>query len=230
MMNSISLNSQLSHQLDSPSQDNVYVFVKFLGRGSFGSVNLYRHNVDNSLVVWKEINLTLLNDRFRNDAFAEIDILSMIDHPNVISYYKYFFDEKHLYIELSYCNGGTLAQLIKDQIEMNKYFSEETVLWYLYQLCNAVSYIHEIGIIHRDIKSANIFFMKSGLLKLGDFGIAKLLDLSIGLAETQVGTPFYMSPEIINGSKYSNKSDIWSIGIVLHELLALKKPFNATVI
>jgi NIMA (never in mitosis gene a)-related kinase 9 len=166
---------------------------------------LYRNTSDNSLVVWKEIELKKMDPKYRSEAFSEVEILSILSHPNIITYYKYFIGDDTLYIELEYAKIGNLSSQIKLQ---NQYFEQDVVLWYLYQLTSAVDYIHEIGIMHRDIKTLNIFIMQSGLLKLGDFGIAKILDSS-GMLETQVGSPFYMSPEIIEGKKYSIKSDIW---------------------
>ncbi len=123
----------------------------------------------------------------RNEAFAEVEILSMLDHANIISYFKHFISDDTLYIELEYAKSGTLTSLIKQQKASGIYFDQDTVLWYFYQLACAIDYVHEIGIMHRDIKTLNIFFMQSGLLKLGDFGIAKILDSSMDMAETQVG-------------------------------------------
>jgi NIMA (never in mitosis gene a)-related kinase len=90
------------------NQYDVYVYVKFLGQGSFGRVNLYRNTTDNSLVVWKEIALNLLDPKMRNEAFAEVEILAMLDHPNIIGYYKHYIadDTNHLYIELEYAKAG----------------------------------------------------------------------------------------------------------------------------
>ncbi|CAF1097538.1 unnamed protein product, partial [Brachionus calyciflorus] len=208
--------------------DEIYVYVKFLGEGSFGRVNLYRNSTDNSLVVWKEIELKKLELKYRQEAFSEVEILSMLDHPNIISYYKHFIGDDVLYIELQYAKAGTLASMINQRKKINEFFDEETILWYFFQLTSAIEYIHELGIMHRDIKALNIFFMQSGLLKLGDFGIAKILDPNIEYLKTVVGTLFYMSPEIIEGKKYNYKSDIWSVGCVTHEILTLNRVFDAT--
>lgn len=134
---------------DTSQQDDIYVFVKFLGQGAFGRVNLYRNSTNNTLVVWKEIDLKRLDTKMRNEAFAEVEILSILDHPNIIGYYKNFIAEDTLYIELEYAKGGTLTNFIKQQQALKKYFELDTVLWYLYQLISAVDYIHEIGIMHR---------------------------------------------------------------------------------
>ncbi len=169
-----------------------------------------------------------MNSKLRSEAFAEVEILAMLFHPNIISYFKHFIGDDTLYIELEYAKGGNLANMVKQQLNASTFFDEETVLWFFYQLASAIEYIHEIGIMHRDIKTLNIFFMQSGLLKLGDFGIAKILDSNMDLAETQVGTPLYMSPEIIEGKKYSNKSDLWALGCVMYEVCTLTRVFDAT--
>ena len=103
----------------SQSQDEVYVFVKFLGSGSFGRVNLYRNTSDNSLVVWKEIDLKKMDPKYRSEAFSEVEILSILSHPNIITYYKYFIGDDTLYIELEYAKIGNLSSQIKLQ---NQYF------------------------------------------------------------------------------------------------------------
>lgn len=141
-------NSTVSENQQQATEE-LYVFVKFLGHGSFGRVNLYRNSTNNTLVVWKEIDLKRLDPKNRNEAFAEVEILSMLNHPNIISYYKHFIVEDTLYIELEYAKAGTLTSLIQQQRIASTYFDQDTALWYLYQLTSAVDYIHEIGIMHR---------------------------------------------------------------------------------
>ncbi|XP_023559496.1 serine/threonine-protein kinase Nek9 [Octodon degus] len=102
------------------------------------------------------------------------------------------------------------------------------VVWYLFQIVSAVSCIHKAGILHRDIKTLNIFLTKANLIKLGDYGLAKKLNSEYSMAETLVGTPYYMSPELCQGVKYNFKSDIWAVGCVIFELLTLKRTFDAT--
>ncbi|XP_038598973.1 LOW QUALITY PROTEIN: serine/threonine-protein kinase Nek9-like, partial [Tachyglossus aculeatus] len=112
--------------------------------------------------------------------------------------------------------------------QKDKLFEEEMVLWYLFQIVSAVSCIHRAGILHRDIKTLNIFLTKANLIKLGDYGLAKKLNSEYSMAETLVGTPYYMSPELCQGVKYNFKSDIWAVGCVIFELLTLKRTFDAT--
>uniref|UniRef100_A0A673K8C8 non-specific serine/threonine protein kinase n=1 Tax=Sinocyclocheilus rhinocerous TaxID=307959 RepID=A0A673K8C8_9TELE len=166
-----------------------YIPIRVLGKGSFGEATLYRRTEDNSLVVWKEIDLNCLSDKKRRDVMNEISILSILQHNNIIAYFNHFMDKNTLLIELEYCNAGVL---------------------------------------HRDIKTLNIFLTKTNLIKLGDYGLAKKLGSEYSMAESCVGTPYYMSPELCQGVKYNFKSDIWAMGCVLFELLTLTRTFDAT--
>lgn len=203
-----------------------YVPIRILGRGAFGEATLYRRTEDDSLVVWKEVDLTRLSEKERRDALNEIVILALLQHDNIIAYYNHFMDNNTLLIELEYCNGGNLYDKILRQ--KDKLFEEEMVVWYLFQIASAVSCIHREGILHRDIKTLNIFLTKANLIKLGDYGLAKKLNSEFSMAETLVGTPYYMSPELCQGVKYNFKSDIWAVGCVVFELLTLKRTFDAT--
>ena len=103
---------------------------------------------------------------------------------------------------------------------------EETILSWFTQICLALKHIHDRKILHRDLKAQNVFLMKSGIVKLGDFGIARVLSSTSEMAATVVGTPYYISPEIVQSNTYNFKTDVWSIGVLLYEMCALKPPFN----
>lgn len=206
--------------------DRSYTKIKVLGRGAFGEAVLYRKTATNELVVWKEINLQRANDNEKNGAINEIEILSQLDHINVVAYYNDFFDGSSLYIEMEYANDGSLHHKIVDQKSV--LFPEDQVINYFYQVVSAVSYIHSYGILHRDIKTLNIFVTKGKILKLGDFGVSKVLEETYGAAETCVGTPYYMSPELVRGETYDQKSDVWACGCLLYELMTLEKVFQAS--
>ncbi|XP_029454267.1 serine/threonine-protein kinase Nek9 isoform X2 [Rhinatrema bivittatum] len=203
-----------------------YIPIRVLGHGAYGEATLYRRTEDDSLVVWKEVCLTRLSEKDRRDALNEIVILALLQHDNIIAYYNHFMDNTTLLIELEYCNGGNLFDKIVRQKDI--LFEEEMVVWYLFQIASAVSCIHKAGILHRDIKTLNIFLTKANLIKLGDYGLAKQLNSEYSMAETCVGTLYYMSPELCQGVKYSFKSDIWAVGCVLFELLTLTRTFDAT--
>ena len=168
----------------------------------------------------------------KKQIYNEASIMKNLLHPNVISFKDVFKDTKldYFYIVMEYANDGDLSKKIKTQknkIIGEKYFSEEKIMQYFYQICRGLQYIHSKNIIHRDIKSQNIFLMKNGKIKIGDFGIAKALTNTKNNATTIIGTPYYFSPEIINGEPYNYKTDIWSLGVVLYEMCCLKLPFES---
>ena len=174
----------------------------------------------------------LMKEDSKKQIYNEATIMKKLFHPNVISFKDVFKDVKldYFYIVMEYANDGDLSKKIKAQKQKTfgeKYFSEEKILQYFYQICRGLQYIHSKNIIHRDIKSQNIFLMKNGKIKIGDFGIAKALTNSKNNASTVIGTPYYFSPEIINGEPYNYKTDIWSLGVVLYEMCCLKLPFES---
>ena len=164
----------------------------------------------------------------KREAIQEGTILEKLDHSNIIKFREVYVDKinkQTLNIVMDYADGGDLQVRIKAQ--KGKYFPESQILDWFTQICLAIKHIHDRKILHRDIKSQNIFLTKNGMVKLGDFGIAKCLNYTMDKAKTIVGTPYYLSPEIIHNKPYSFKSDIWSLGVLLYEMCALKVPFDA---
>ena len=129
---------------------------------------------------------------------------------------------------MDYADGGDLSKKILEQKKKDKYFTENQILDWFTQICLAIKHIHDRKILHRDIKSQNIFLTKNNMVKLGDFGIAKCFNNTIEKAKTIIGTPYYLSPEIINNEPYGFKSDIWALGVLLYEMCMLKMPFDAS--
>ena len=129
---------------------------------------------------------------------------------------------------MEYAQCGDLSKAITARKTTKKFFDENQVLDWFTQICLAMKHVHDRKILHRDIKGQNIFITKANTLKLGDFGIARVLNKTQDKARTVVGTPYYLSPEIIENKPYSFKSDVWSMGVLLYELCALAPPFNAT--
>ncbi|CAM9440914.1 unnamed protein product [Chrysoparadoxa australica] len=118
---------------------------------------------------------------------------------------------------MDYADGGDLGQAVSSRAKKNQHFSEGDVMRIFVQICLAIRHVHHRKIVHRDIKSQNVFLTKNGVVKLGDFGIAKVLDSTQGMAQTQIGTPYYLSPEICQDKPYGRKSDIWALGVLLYE-------------
>lgn len=128
---------------------------------------------------------------------------------------------------MEYAECGDLSKAIATRRTAKKPFEETQILDWFTQICLAMKHVHDRKILHRDIKGQNIFITKANTLKLGDFGIARVLNKTQDKARTVVGTPYYLSPEIIENKPYSFKSDIWSMGVLLYEMCALAPPFNA---
>merc|ERR1719359_1681097 len=128
---------------------------------------------------------------------------------------------------MDYCEGGDLSSRIKKNKQLGNRFPEDQVMWWFTQAVLALKYIHDKHILHRDLKSGNFFLSKSGNLKMGDFGIAKVLECTAACAQTQIGTPYYLSPEICQGKPYAWGSDIWSMGCILYEMCGRRVPFDA---
>lgn len=176
-----------------------------------------------------------MDENERRDTLREAKILEVLRHPNIVRFKEVYKTKKgKLCIVMDYADGGDLQGRIKDKYKQKdknggqlSYWSEEHVLNWFTQICLSLKHVHDRKILHRDLKSQNIFLTKNDMIKLGDFGIARVLSDTRSKAKTVVGTPYYLSPEIIQSKPYSFKSDIWSLGVLLYEMCALHPPFNA---
>lgn len=202
--------------------------IQTVGKGAYGAAVLYRKKDDDSLVILKEINMHDLNAAERQLALNEVSILAMLDHPNIISYYDSFEEDGVLMIEIEYADGGTLAQKLAAMATKDKNIEEKEILQIFQQIVAAIRHIHELNILHRDLKTANIFLTKEGVVKVGDFGISKMLSSANKGANTVLGTPYYISPEMCEGKPYNDKSDIWALGCILYEMACLQKTFEGS--
>ncbi|KAH8337627.1 hypothetical protein KR074_000850 [Drosophila pseudoananassae] len=203
-----------------------YEKVRVVGQGSFGIAILYRRKSDGHQIVFKQINLSELTPPGRDLAMNEVDVFSKLHHPNIVSYLGSFIKDNTLLIEMEYADGGTLAHIIAER-QGKVHFPERYIIAVFEQISSAINYMHSENILHRDLKTANVFLNRRGIVKIGDFGISKIMNTKIH-AQTVLGTPYYFSPEMCEGKEYDNKSDIWALGCILGEMCCLKKTFAAS--
>ena len=209
-----------------------YEVIQKIGTGSFGSVYKIRRKSDLKVLVWKEINYGIMSEKEKQQLVAEVNILRELRHPNIVRYYDRVIDKVNskIYIVMEFCEGGDMAAVIKKCKREQDSLPEEVVWKIFMQISLALYECHkrkEGKILHRDLKPANIFLDSNMNVKLGDFGLARVMDSESEFASTHVGTPYYMSPEQISESRYNEKSDIWSLGCLLYEFAALSPPFEA---
>ncbi|PNI96133.1 NEK11 isoform 1 [Pan troglodytes] len=202
-----------------------YVLQQKLGSGSFGTVYLVsdkKAKRGEELKVLKEISVGELNPNETVQANLEAQLLSKLDHPAIVKFHASFVEQDNFCIITEYCEGRDLDDKIQEYKQAGKIFPENQIIEWFIQLLLGVDYMHERRILHRDLKSKNVF-LKNNLLKIGDFGVSRLLMGSCDLATTLTGTPHYMSPEALKHQGYDTKSDIWQKRIHLQTLRALSE-------
>ena len=201
-----------------------YEFISMLGNGSFGKVRLYRDkNYKELLFAIKTLKKEGITSYHFNLLKREVDILSNMDHPNIVKYFGIFEDDYFIHIVMEYLKGHDLSKIIS--LKNYTDFNESQMGQIIYQLLKALSFIHSKNIIHRDIKPENILFSdKRNIfsLKLIDFGLATFQEQE----KKTVGTPMYMSPEMVDGNG-TYVSDIWSVGVVVYQMVTGKLPFDS---
>merc|ERR1719181_2156922 len=163
----------------------------------------------------------------RKDAANEVKVLSSLKHPYIVAYKDSFIEDGFLNIVMEYADGGDLFTRIQKAKKSMSKFPEQQILRWFTQALLALKYIHDRHILHRDLKPGNFFLTKNGDLKVGDFGIAKVLSCTIAHAKTHIGTPYYLSPEVCQEKPYAWASDVWAMGCILYELIVHKVPFDA---
>ena len=205
---------KLNYQIDNNT--------KVLGSGAFGKVFLThnKHNPDHNVAI-KVMNKQKLKDHL--DAIKEeVNILTKLDHPNIVKYYETYIDEKYIYLVMEYIGGGELFEKIAQQ--KNQVFSEEMAADYMKKLFGALHHMHSQKVVHRDIKPENIMLSQNDELKLIDFGLSKRQEGNKKL-KTIAGTPYYMAPEVLEG-QYDSKCDTWSLGVLLYVFMSGYLPFQ----
>ena len=202
-----------------------FEIIKQLGKGSYGTVYTVRSKIDSNTYVMKKMELNHLKESQQRECYREVSILRKVSHPNIIKYYASFLENESLCIIMEYAELGDLYTLIKHYKRHQKYF-DEILLWRIsYEILTGLEYLHSNNIIHRDIKCLNLFLSKDHHVKIGDLGVSTISALG-GMHCTRVGTPLYLSPELVKQIPYDYKTDIWSFGCSLYHLASLEPPFT----
>ncbi|KAH9895184.1 kinase-like domain-containing protein [Cubamyces lactineus] len=224
----------------------LYEPLDIIGNGSFGIIRKVRRKADGVIFARKELNFERMTERDRKQIVAEVNILKDLHHEHIVRYHDRHVDRDAgiLYILMEFCGGGDLSSIIKQAQRHNRPIPEDTIWNYFMQILLALNHCHHPNggrtssagtdadgrerraqILHRDLKPDNVFLDENHIVKLGDFGLSKALHQA-SFANTYVGTPYYMSPELMQEKAYDSKSDIWSLGCLIYELCALKPPFH----
>ena len=206
--------------------ENFEIICK-LGSGGFSKVYKVKRKIDNQIYALKKVQILNLSEKQKLNSLNEIRVLASIKSKYVVNYKEAFLDEKDssLCLVMEYADRGDLENRIKEQKKKGKYFNEKDIWRVFIQLIKGLKSLHDLDILHRDIKSSNIFLFSDGTAKLGDLNVCKILSNNI-LGHTQAGTPSYAAPEVWMEKPYGLKSDIWSLGCVLYELISLHCPFR----
>ena len=205
-----------------------YERVRVLGRGAHGTAVLLRHRSSSDAVVSKELDLSRLTPHDLQAIENEVRILSSLSHENIIAYYASFplADEPLLCVIMEYAEGGNLADVIAAHGRRSEPFPHHLVLRWFAQLASALRHLHDNRVLHRDLKAQNVFLTLDQRVKLGDFGVSRQMSTATATLHTVVGTPVYMSPEVMRSESYGEPADMWALGVILYELIALRRPFD----
>jgi len=214
---------------------NRYRQIEIVGRGSFGCcwlverVGVDAGNAEPERFIMKQIDVSRMQPKQKDEATNEVKVLSKLRHPFIINYRESYVQDGLLCIVTDYAERGDLYRAIKSQKQARMLFKETMILRWVAQTTLALKHIHDRKILHRDLKTQNIFLSGpgDGTIKVGDFGISRVLENTQDCAKTAIGTPYYLSPEICQEKPYDYKSDIWSLGCVVFELATLEHAFDS---
>ncbi|EGB12840.1 hypothetical protein AURANDRAFT_18481, partial [Aureococcus anophagefferens] len=210
-----------------------YVILEELFRSATGAVYKVRRKRDRRIFVLKERRVAELG-RAAPPAHEAL-LLEKIDHPHVVTCHGHFYDgsKRASYVVLDYAAGGDLHALLKRRTLGDRaFFLPEAWIWRAFaQICGGLEHLHAAGVVHRDIKALNVLVSpttKAPNLKLADLGVSRQVSENTQFLRTMYGTPLYASPELCEGRPYNEKTDIWSLGVLLYELCALAPPFGGS--
>ncbi|KAF6252189.1 kinase-like domain-containing protein [Scenedesmus sp. NREL 46B-D3] len=178
------------------------------------------------MIISLQVCISGLSQQEQLEAINEVKVMQGLDHLNIVRYIECIQQDSILHIVMEYCRYGDLGGLIANRARTAKPFSEPEIMFWFVQIALALWQLHSKGILHRDLKSQNIFIADGAIAKLGDFGISRVLNSETELVKTAIGTPYYLSPEICQDKPYNRKSDCWALGCVLYELASLRRAFD----
>ncbi|SBT36070.1 NIMA related kinase 2, putative (NEK2) [Plasmodium ovale wallikeri] len=203
-----------------------YEVVKTIGRGSFGVVTAVKDHQGNIFVV-KQLDMSCMNYKEKRNVVNELKALIEVSvHPFIVRYKEAFVDDSILCVAMDFCPKGDLGKYIKRKKEKKKFIPEKKIRRWLLQIITALNFLHDKKLIHRDLKCNNIFLDEHERAKVGDFGLAKILEHT-EQTSTLCGTIGYMAPEVCRNVPYGCSADIWSLGVIVYELISLKQPFKS---
>jgi serine/threonine protein kinase len=213
---------------------NRFQKLQTLGYGAYGTVYLAKdlqpEDDADAFVAVKCVPLADVGEREKQMAMGEVAILRQLEHRNILRFIECFIDEDSFLCTVTeFVDGGDLAAFQRKAMENSNGIIDALVVADLAeQILEGLAYLHSNHVLHRDVKPNNFYITKGGVLKIGDFGVSKLLSASVPNAATFIGTPFYMAPEVCLGEQYSYAADVWSFGVVVYELYCGKLPFTAS--
>ena len=211
--------------MDNKQTIHDYEKKEILGQGSYGLVYKVLNLKDKKYYVLKQIFIGKLKDEEINKIENEKNILKSINHENIVKYIDSFKDNNYFSLIMEYCDNSDLLNYIENIKREKKLINPNIIYIIIKDICLGLKEIHDKNLIHRDLKPENIFISQDYKIKIGDFGISKKLVGTIH-AKSCVGTKNYTAPEIINGEKYNNKVDMWSLGCIIYELCTLNICFE----
>jgi hypothetical protein len=204
-----------------------YTVERALGAGNYGEVFLVRSRKNGTLLVCKKIDWSSRTPQQQKESENEVKTMAKLNHPNIVGFVEAFVEKKCLHIVMEYADASDLERELVGYINRKEKVPETRIMDVFVQIALALRQVHKQHLLHRDLKSANVFLTSTGQVKLGDFGFAKQLNYTMALASTVCGTPYYFSPELCQRLPYNNKVDVWSLGVILYEMINLQKPFEA---
>ena len=205
---------------DSEDPDKIYKILQKVGQGNYGSVYKIQNIKSGQILAAKICKIESNN----SESFKrEINMLKQCDSPYILKYYASYIKKNMIWIVLEFCDGGSILDIMRIT---NEFYTEKEIASIIKMVLKGLQFLHAQKKIHRDIKAGNILLTDEGVVKLGDFGVSAQLTDSISKKISKIGTPYWMSPEVISQKSYDSKCDIWSLGITCIELAEGEPPYS----